>query len=294
MSNYENALLGQYRRIGERMQKNPDMDVDTMRDMLGDRLQALASEPADVTYEDYDAVGVQGILVKPLGAADDRIIVYTHGGGGVTGSASSHRKLAGHLASQAGVRSFVVDYRLAPENPFPAAVDDVATVLAHLREAGYKAEHTAAAGDSAGGNLAITAALHARENGAPLPAAVIAFSPWVDMEQSGETMKTNADVDAVLSFEMSDSMAAMYVGETPRSHPLVNALYADFTGMPPMHLSVGSVERLHDMAQAAGGSSELDILPDMQHVSQFMAGRHPVVDANIADVARWLRPLLGL
>ncbi|MCZ4618412.1 alpha/beta hydrolase [Rhodococcus qingshengii] len=122
-------------------------------------------EPIDVTYEEVTANGVPATWAKPLGAAEDRVIVFTHGGGFVTGSRFSHRKLAAHLAKLAGVHAMIVDYRLAPEHKHPAQLEDCMAVHKWLRTQGYKAEYTATVGDSAGANLAI--------------------SPWLDMEIKG-------------------------------------------------------------------------------------------------------------
>jgi acetyl esterase/lipase len=296
----KNALFDQFAKITDRMQANPDMDLEGVRFLL-EECGTLASEPTDVTYEDVDAGGVPAIHIRPLGAAADRVIVYTHGGGCVTNSAASHRKLAGHLAKAAGVHSLVVDYRLAPENPFPTQIEDTLKAHTWLRANGYRPEHTATAGDSAGGNLAITTVLKLRELGEALPAAVIAFSPWVDMENIGETLETNAATDALVKKELSVNMAAMYLGEASPTDPLANPLYADLTGFPPAFVSAGGAEGLLDnatrfveRAKAAGVDTTYEEAAGHQHVYQFMAGRDEDADRTIANVAAWLRPRLGL
>jgi len=296
----ENSLKRYYGQVSARMAANPAMDLDSLRDML-DSLHVLASEPVDVSYEDVDCDGVSAILAKPAGAASDRVIVYTHGGGCVTGSSHSHRKLAAHLAKAAGVHVLVVDYRLAPEHPFPSQIDDLLVVHRWLRRKGYAAAHTATAGDSAGGNLAITTVLKLRELGEALPAAIVGFSPWLDMECVGKTMETNADSDALVSRGVSEMMSAMYLGDVARNEPLANPLYADLAGLPPMYLSAGDAETLQDNAErianrarAAGVDVTLDIKPGQQHVYPFMAGRSPEADATIADAGAWLRTRLGL
>jgi len=172
-----NALKDLYDSFTSRMVANPDMDVAGLRDMLHS-LSVLAAEPTGVTYADVDAGGVPAILATPLDARPDYAIVYSHGGGCVTGSADSHRKLAAHLAKAAGTHALVVDYRLAPEHPFPAQIEDLVVAHGWLRANGYAREHTATAGDSAGANLAITSVLKLRELGEPLPAAIVAISPW--------------------------------------------------------------------------------------------------------------------
>jgi monoterpene epsilon-lactone hydrolase len=295
----QNALHDLYSAMGVRMAAEPPMDLSTLRDMLGS-LESLAAEPAGVTYEDVDAGGVHAILATPVDADTDKVIVYAHGGGCVTGSPSSHRKLAAHLAKAAGTRALVPDYRLAPENPFPAQIDDLITVHRWLRDQGYAPEATAVAGDSAGGNLSISTALKLRELGEPLPAAIVAFSPWLDMEVAGETMKSNAESDALISPEVSGMMAAMYLGETVPTEPLCNALYADLTGLPPLFASAGDAETLQDNAERiverareAGVDATLELQPGQQHVYLFMAGRSKEADETIANAGAWLKSRLG-
>ncbi|NHP17239.1 alpha/beta hydrolase [Rhodococcus sp. IC4_135] len=294
-----NALYDLYSQMGVRMAAEPPMDLPTLRDML-EGVAVLAAEPANVTYEDVDADGVHAILITPAGAQTDRVIVYAHGGGCVTGSSASHRKLAAHLAKAAGTRAIVPDYRLAPENPFPAQIEDLITVHRWLRDQGYAPGSTAVAGDSAGGNLSISTVLQLRELGEPLPAAIVAFSPWLDMEVSGETMKTNADSDALISPEVSGMMAGMYLGETGPTTALANPLYADLTGLPPLFASVGDAETLLDNAQRiveqareAGVEATLEEQPGQQHVYVFMAGRSKEADETINNAGEWLKARLS-
>ena len=169
----------------DRLAANPEMDLPTLRAML-EELAVQAAEPTDVTYEEVDAGGRPALWCIPLGAATDRVILYTHGGGFVSNTMHSHRKLAGHLAKAAGVRSLVIDYRLAPEHPFPAQLDDAVAAYHWLLDQGIEADHIATAGDSAGGNLATSVVLKLRDDGVPLPAAIVALSPWYDMECDGD------------------------------------------------------------------------------------------------------------
>jgi acetyl esterase/lipase len=296
---HANALKDRYDQFSARMAANPEMDVAGLRDML-DSLSVLAAEPTDVTYSDVDAGGVPAILATPLDAAADRVIVYSHGGGCVTGSSHSHRKLAAHLAKAAGTHALVVDYRLAPEHPFPAQIEDLVTAHRWLRSGGYSPEHTATAGDSAGANLAITTVLKLRELGEPLPAAIIAISPWLDMEHLGKTLESNADSDSFISRDVSEMCASLYLGDTPRDEPLANPLRADLAGLPPMFVCVGeaealldNAERITERARAAGVDVTLDVQAGQQHVYPFMAGRSKEADATIADAGAWVRQRLG-
>lgn len=295
-----NAVYKQFSKISDRIKAKPDMGLENMRFLL-EELHVLTAEPTGVTYEEVDAGGVPSILATPIGAASDRVIVYTHGGGCVTNSAQSHRKMAAHLAKAAGVHTLVLDYRLAPEHLFPAQLEDAVVAHRWLRRQGYAPAHTATAGDSAGGNLAITSVLTLRELGEPLPAAVIAISPWLDMEAVGETFETNADSDALVSRDLSLTMAGLYLGDASRADPLANPLYADLTGFPPVFVTVGDAEmlmadgeRFVKRAQAAGVDTSLEYGRGQQHIYQIMAGRSPEADASIAAAALWLRPRLGL
>jgi acetyl esterase/lipase len=299
MAAQANALKDLYDSFTSRMAANPNMDVAGLRDML-QSLSVLAAEPTEVTYADVDAGGVPAILATPLGARSDYAIVYSHGGGCVTGSSNSHRKLAAHLAKAAGSHALVVDYRLAPEHPFPAQIEDLVIAHSWLRANGYAPEHTATAGDSAGANLAITSVLKLRELGEPRPAAIVVISPWLDMEHLGKTLESNADSDAFISREVSEMCAALYLGETARDDPLANPLHADLTGMPPMYVCAGdaealldNAERIADRARMFGVDVTVDIQPGQQHVYPLMAGRSPQADATIGDAATWLRARLS-
>lgn len=293
------ALKDSYTAISQRMAANPEMDIATLRNML-DSLESLAAEPTEVTYEDVDAGGISAILATPLGASKDHILVYSHGGGCVTNSAASHRKVAAHVAKAAGITAIVPNFRLAPEFPFPAQIEDLVTVHKWLRANGYRPENTVTAGDSAGGNLAIASVLRLRDLGEPLPAAIVGFSPWLDMENTGRTMDSNAHTDALVSREVSEMMASLYLGDTARTEPLANPLHADLTGLPPVFVSAGdaetlqdNAERFHDKATAAGVDATLEIQPGQQHVYIFMAGKSKEADTTIANAGQWLHDRLG-
>jgi monoterpene epsilon-lactone hydrolase len=225
-----------------------------------------------------------------------------HGGGFVVGSTASHRKLAGHLAKAVGARALVVEYRRAPEHPFPAQLDDAVTVYRWLLDQGIEPGHIATAGDSAGGNLAISTVLRLREEGLPLPAAILTFSPWLDMKHREKTLESNAGTDALVSRALLEGMSGMFLGGGGNpAHPLANPLYADLAGLPPTYLCAGGhetllndSERFHELARAAGADSTLEVVPGMQHVFTCGAGRMPEADAALTAMAAWVRPLLGL
>lgn len=300
-STESDALRAHYQSMTDRMAADPGMDLVTLRSMF-EELADRAKEPEGVTYAEVDDGEVHGLWCRPVDAADDRVILYTHGGGFVANSSHSHRKLAGHLAKATGVTSFVVEYRRAPEHPFPAQLEDGVTAYRWLVGRGFQPEHIATAGDSAGGNLAIGIPLKLRELGEPLPAAAVAFSPWLDMQHLGKTLDSNAETDAVVSRAVVELMSTMYLGEHgDPTDPLASPLYADPTGLPPLHITAGEHEtllddsqRFADKALGAGLDVTFTTAPEQQHVYPFMVGRAPEADAAVRDAGDWVRPRLGL
>jgi len=279
---------------------NPEMGVDELRDML-ETCGDLATDPGGVDYFEVDADGTQCLWAVPHGCREDVALLALHGGGCVTGSRFSHRKLFAHIAKAMGCRALIVDYARAPEQQHPSQVNECVKVYEWMLKQGLKPENIGSIGDSAGGNLCTTVVLAAAKKGLPLPGAVMPLSPWYDMEATAESFKTNAAVDRLISPEMSRGMSAMYIGETSARDPLVNPLFADYRGFPPMYIQVGGYEailddslRVAERAKAAGVDCTCDVFPEMQHVFQFMAGRAPEADDAINRLAAWARPKLGL
>jgi acetyl esterase/lipase len=189
---------------------------------------------------------------------------------------------------------------LAPEHPFPAQLDDARAVYEWLLTHGYQASRIALAGESAGGNIATAAALALKQDNRPLPGAIVAFSPWYDMEAKGETLESNAATDPFFTREVVQGTAAMFLGGHSPTDPLANPLYADPAGLPPIFLTCGTHETLQDHAQRfaalarrAGVDVVLQVADGMQHFYQCMAGRAPEADASIAEAGTWLRERLG-
>lgn len=292
----QDALRDLYADWSAIMAENPQMSMRMFRSLFDEWHQPTV-EPEEVTYREDTVGGVPGIWCLPAGADASQVLVYTHGGGFAVGSASSHRKLAAHVAKALGAVSFVLDYRRAPEHPHPAQVEDGVAVFDALLESGIKPENITTIGDSAGGNLAIAIALALKEQGKPAPGQVIAFSPWVDMENRGETLHTNAATDALITPELLEGMIAGVLGGAvdPKT-PLANPLYADFTGFPRLYLNAGSVEalvdnahRVEERAKAAGVDVTLNVAEGQQHVFPFLAGRSEVADQELTRIADWYR-----
>lgn len=276
---------------------NPDLPPRLLRSLF-DEWHQPTREPEDVTYRDDVVGGVPGIWTLPAGANASEVLLYTHGGGFAVGSADSHRKLAGHVAKALGVTAFVLDYRRAPEHPHPAQIEDGVAAFRALTERGVAPADITTIGDSAGGNLAVAIPLALRERGLPQPGRVIAFSPWLDMENTGATLVTNAETDALITVPLLEGMIAgvLAEGRIPRRTPLASPLHADLTGLPRLYVDAGGAEallddavRLTDRARAAGVDVTLSIGEGMQHVFPFLAGTAPEADEEIAAVARWYR-----
>lgn len=250
----------------------------------------------DIAHEALSANGVPAEWSRPPGGAKDRAILYLHGGGYVIGSIASHRHLIGELARRAGAPALALDYRLAPEHPFPAAVDDALAGYRFLLESGFAADKIAIAGDSAGGGLTVATLVAARDAGLPQPASGFCISPWVDMEGQGESMRTKAKVDPMVGFEGLGEMARAYLGGADPRTPLAAPLHADLTGLAPLLIHVGSAETLLDdstrlaaTAAAADVEVRLEAWPEMIHVWHFFFPMLGEARAALAIAGGWIR-----
>ena len=260
-----------------------------------------ATVPEGVTVSETYAGGCRAYWNDPEGCAMDRVILYVHGGGYVIGSPKSHERLVGHIAKATGCRALNLDYRLAPEHPHPAAVQDATNAYRWLLAQGYAPEHIAISGDSAGGGLTLAALLSIKETGLPQPAAAVPLSPWTDMEGLGDSMTRNAPNDLMVQLEGLKGMAANFLGEANPRDPLAAPLYGDYAGVSPLYIQVGGDETLLDdstrvaeKARAAGVDVTLDVFPEMQHVFQTSAGNIPEATDAVQRIGEWLRPRLGL
>jgi len=229
----------------------------------------------DLKFEAAQAGGVPGLWVDAPGVRQDRVMLYLHGGGCIAGSANGYRPLVGELGRAAKMRALAIDYRLAPEHPFPAAVDDIVRAYKSLIDRGVPAKSIVFVGDSAGGGLVVTGMMAVRDSRLPLPAAGFAISPWLDLECSGASMQSNAESDVALSRDELLHAGRSYRGGTTgegRGGQL-SPLGADLSGLAPLLIHVGSAEillddatRLAARAGAADVSVRLEIWPNMPHV----------------------------
>jgi acetyl esterase/lipase len=273
----------------------PDLDPATMRARI-ESMTGLLPLPPDVLAEPVTVDGVPAEWVSTPDADADHVVLYVHGGAYVIGSVNTHRDLAGRISRVARARVLNVDYRLAPEHPHPAAVEDATTAYRWLLRDGYEAADLAIAGDSAGGGLTVATLVALRDAGDPLPAAGVCLSPWVDLEGVGESMTTKAGVDPMVQKEHLVRMAKFYLGEHHPRTPLAAPLYADLSGLPPLLVQVGTAEtllddsnRLAERARKAGVEVTLEHWEDMIHVFQVFAAFLPEAQEAIDKIGAFLR-----
>lgn len=239
--------------------------------------------------------------LSPIRPTEDGVVLYLHGGGYCLGSIHSHRNLAARIALAFGGRVLTLDYRLAPEHPYPAALDDARRAYAELLGSVTSPERIAVAGDSAGGGLTVALLLGLRDAGLPQPAAAVCLSPWVDLTQSASTYASRADVDPFVDKLGLDLMAAAYSAGATVYEPLVSPLFGDMRGLAPLLVQVGDAEvllddalALRDTARAAGVDVTFDHWPDMVHVFQaFPPEILPQSDESIDKVGTYLRQRLS-
>ena len=261
---------------------------------------ALRPYPADVTAADVTLGGVGAIELTVAGHAADPTVLYFHGGGYVAGSARTGTHLAAELARRAGGRALSVDYRLAPEHPYPAAVEDGLAAYAGLLESGVSPARVLVAGDSAGGGLAVATLLAARDRGLPQPAAVAVFSPWADISRSGASMRTKDGADPLFSYGAMGWYADRFMPAGDRSAPLASPVFGTLAGLPPLLIQVGSHEVLLDDAvrlAANAGRDDVDVTLQVAsegtHVFQLYFGALDEADEAIDEAARFFERHLG-
>jgi phosphinothricin tripeptide acetyl hydrolase len=221
---------------------------------------------------------------------NDAALLYLHGGGYAVGSPRSHRHMLGPLSSDSGLPILAPDYRLAPENPFPAAVDDAVACYRGLIESGLAPDKLAIAGDSAGGGLTIATLIAARDKGLPMPACAVAISPWADLSQGGESFRARAKRDPIVKKDGIDVMSAAYLNGADPKTPLASPLFAELRGLPPLLIQVGTEEALHSdavglaaRAEAAGVEVSFESWGGMIHVWHIF---HPILSEGRDAIAR--------
>ncbi len=289
-------------RLIAMMRAQPRPENPTVEEMRAgfEALSALLPCPPDVTRTPVQVAGRPAEWLAAPGADPARALLYLHGGGYVIGSLSTHRELAGRLSRASGARVLLLDYRLGPEHPFPAAVEDAAAAWRWLLSQGVTAARGAIGGDSAGGGLTLAALVRLRDAGDPLPAAGVCLSPWVDLEAAGASMQSKAAADPIVQREPLLRMARLYLGAASPRDPLASPLHANLKGLPPLLLQVGEAEtllddatRLAERARAAGVEATLEVWPEMIHVWQLFAPLLPEGAKAVDGVGAFLRQRFG-
>ena len=282
------------------------MAIDAMKELMKKQLstpqemraafeEMAAPVAADIKTERVNAGGVDAEWIAAPGAAADRVVLYLHGGGYVLGSIKTHRDLMARISRAANARVLGLNYRLAPEHPFPAAVEDAVAGYRWLLDQGVKPSRIAVAGDSAGGGLTVATLVAIRDAKLPMPAAGVCLSPWVDLEGIGESMNTRSKADPVVQRDGLLGMAKAYLQGKDSRTPLAAPLYADLKGLPPLLIQVGDAEtllddsnRLADRARAAGVTVKLEVWPEMIHVWQLFAGFLPEGQQAVDGIGRYV------
>ncbi len=243
-----------------------------------EKMGAFLGGAPDAKCEKVDVDGVPAEWVSAPGCDTSRAVLFLHGGGYAIGSLNTHRRLAYDVSAASGARVLLLDYRLAPEHPFPAAVDDAAIAWRWLLKQGFAANKLAIAGDSAGGGLTIATLVNLRDQKFGLPACAAAISPWVDLEGVGTSMTTRSAQDPMVQKQGLTWMADMYLAGKDARTPLAAPLHADLSGLPPVLVQVGTAETLLDDAtriaerlHAASGEVKLSVWPNMLHVFPLFA-----------------------
>lgn len=282
-----------------REETSPDISFEESRAMF-EQMVAAFPAPDGTSAEPVDAGGIAGEWITGPGAGGDQTIYWLHGGGYCIGSINTHRGLLARISAASGVRVLAIDYRLAPEHPFPAAVEDAVAAYRWLLSTGVDPAQVIIGGDSAGGGLTVATLLALRDAGEPLPAAAVCISPWTDLALTGGSLKSKADADPMITNDGITRVRDAYVGDADPREPLASPIYADLSGLPPMLIQVGENEvllddstRLAERAKETGGEVTLEVWPDMIHVWHFFAAMLPEGQQAIERIGEWVRERVG-
>jgi phosphinothricin tripeptide acetyl hydrolase len=261
-----------------------------------ERAEKAFPTPPEVKVERVSAPVAPAEWLRPPGAVAGRVVLYLHGGGYVIGSPRSHRHLAAAIAAAGQASALLLDYRLGPEHPYPAAVDDATAAYRWLLDQGIAPGHIVIGGDSAGGGLTVATLLALRDARLPLPAGGVCISPWVDLTCSGGSYRTKAAVDPIVTRTGVEEMARAYLGSSAARTPLASPLFADLRGLPPLLIHVGSDEvllddavQLADRARSAGVDATLEVWDRMIHVWHWFLPMLDEAQAAIDGIGRFTR-----
>jgi monoterpene epsilon-lactone hydrolase len=288
----------EYKSILELLDSMPDTSGLSFEERRSNYEKEVSQLPVadNVSCEPLSVDGLPAEWIIPEGSPEQNSLLYLHGGGYCIGSINTHRGMVSHIAKAAETRALLIDYRLAPEYPFPAAVEDSTAAYQWLLSQGIASSDIIIAGDSAGGGLAVSTLVSLKEKGLPIPAAAVLISPWVDLAISGDSVISKAEIDPMVTKDGLIEMAEAYLGDTDPKTPLASPLYADLVDLPPMLIHVGTSEillddttRLFDRARKAGIDITLNAAEDMCHVWHFFTVMLPEALEAINEVAMFAR-----
>jgi epsilon-lactone hydrolase len=296
MPSQESIMIRQMLKASMAAQK-PNSSIEEVRKGL-EMLASFNPLAPDVKVEKLTVAGMPAEWVSAPNATNDKVFLYLHGGAYIMGSCNTHRDLASKISRSSGCRVLVVEYRLAPENQYPAAVEDALSAYQWLLSSGVAPEQLVVGGDSAGGGLTLALLLSLKEAGEALPQAAVLLSPWTDMEGTGTSMETRAEVDPWLNPEQSRQAPLLYIGTLDRRHPHVSPIFGDLEGLPPLLVHVGNDEillddsvRLVDRAREAGVDVTFKIWEDMWHV--FQQFKMPEAAQAIDEIGQFVKQKLA-
>ena len=282
--------------------KNKKLSIAELRANGVKNSKMLGEVSKNITVEKINMEGIQAewLIPFPSSAHSEKVILYLHGGGYITGSIEDHRMMCGLLANATETKVLIPEYRLAPEHPFPAALDDALKVYQWLLDQGYSSTNMIIAGDSAGGGLSIATVLALKEKSGSLPAAVVCLSPWADLALTGQSHTTKAKAEAILNKDVLHEWALCYTDESNLTNPLVSPIHGDFHGFPPLLIQVGSEEILLDdstllaeKAKSAGVDVTLKIWDGMWHVWQALGDLIPENKKTFEEIGQFVQRQFG-
>lgn len=277
---------------------DPQLSIQEQRRRIETLARLIIRFPKGVTKESVRAGKVEAEWVVPVKSNADTAVLYLHGGGYTLCSPATHRGLTGAIALACKSRMLVPNYRLAPEHPFPAALEDAIATYRWLLAQGLAPHHIAIGGDSAGGGLTLATALCLRDSGDPLPAALFLLSPWTDLTFSGESHNTRRAVDPIFGgeSESKEPFAPAYLGQETPSNPLISPLLADLRGLPATIIHVGDDEillddstRLGEKMEAAGVDVRIRVWDGLWHVFQAFVPFLPEARQSVAEIGEFIR-----
>ncbi|MGB5245037.1 MAG: alpha/beta hydrolase [Woeseia sp.] len=276
----------------------PNSDLQETRELF-ESTAGRYGPPRSVSVRQADIAGVSCDWLVPAGCDKAPLLYYLHGGAYIMGSSRTHRRLVAHIAGAAGVRAVLPNYRLAPEHPYPAGIEDASNVYRELLQQGEQPSRICIAGDSAGGGLTMATLLNLRHAAVELPAATVLLSPWLDLSASGESIHTRADVEPLFKAEHMPHAADFYCQPGQRREPLASPVFADVSGLPRTLIQVGDHEillsdstRIADKLKAAGVSVDLQVWPEMWHVFQFFVRFMPEATRAVAEMGLYIKDAL--